>query len=202
MTQEHALDAEKFTCEAITDEIAAYYTERGYTLTFAEEVMRFDLSLAIPDAAFPPSISCLPWEPQTTHEFFTAYEASFRERPGFPHWSEEQWVDWISTDPTFRPDRSWVALTQDQVVGFIADADDEQAPGHIGYIIQVGTHPQWRHRGLATLLITRSLRAWKDEGKEAVILHVNVNNPGAIHLYQKLGFTIIERRGTFCKQRE
>ena len=202
MPQKHALDAEKITCESITEEIAASYTARGYTLAFAEEIMRFDVSLEIPDVTFLPSIACLKWQAETVHKFFTAYQASFRDRPGFPHWSEEQWIDWIANDPAFRPDRSWVAMAQDQAAGFIACADDEQASEQIGYIIQVGTHPQWRRQGLAAALVTRTLRAWKDEGKEAVILHVNVNNPEAIHLYQKLGFAIVGRRGTFCKQQK
>jgi ribosomal protein S18 acetylase RimI-like enzyme len=31
------------------------------------------------------------------------------------------------------------------------------------------------------------------------MLHVNINNPGAIHLYQQLGFVIVGRRGKFRK---
>ena len=109
---------------------------------------------------------------------------------------------WISDDTAFRPDLSWVAIVQGQPAGFIANANDEQAPEQTGYIIQVGVHPDWRRQGLAAALMSRSLQAWQAEGKEAVILHVNINNPGAIKLYQKLGFTIVARRGAFRKQRE
>ena len=197
MAQEHSTGEQIIRCEAITDEVAASYAERGFVLDFAEEVMRFDLSQTLPWANFPASVSCFGWEPERIHEFFAAYDASFRDRPGFPHWSEEQWVMWISDDPAFRPDLSWVAIAQGQPIGFIANANDEQAPEQMGYIIQVGVHPHWRRQGLAAALIVRSLQAWKTEGKEAVILHVNVNNPGAIKLYQKLGFTTITRRGAF-----
>lgn len=107
MTQEHSDDRQVIRCEAISDEVVASYTGQGFVLDFAEEVMRFDLSLALPQADFPPSVSCFSWEPDRTHEFFTAYEASFRDRPGFPHWSEEQWVIWVSDDPDFR--FSWEA---------------------------------------------------------------------------------------------
>lgn len=202
MTQEHSPDEQIIRCEAITDEVVADYAERGFVLDFAEEVMRFDLSFALPQADFPPSISCFSWELGRIHEFFAAYHASFRDRPGFPHWSEQQWVTWISDDPAFRPDLSWVAIAQGQPVGFVANADDEQEPEQIGYIIQVGVHPAWRRRGLAAALMVRSLQAWQAERKEAAMLHVNVNNPGAIQLYQKLGFTIVARRGAFRKQRE
>src|SRR5579885_2503973 len=130
MTQEYSSDAQIIRCEAITDEIVAVYAERGFILDFAEEVMRFDLSLALPQADFPPSVSCFPWEPDRTHDFFTAYDASFRDRPGFPHWSEEQWVTWVSADPAFRPDLSWVAIAQGEPVGFITN---EQESPQIGY---------------------------------------------------------------------
>ncbi len=46
MTQEHSRDAQIIRCEAITGEIVAAYAEQGFILDFAEEVMRFDLSLA------------------------------------------------------------------------------------------------------------------------------------------------------------
>lgn len=196
MTQEHSPDNQIIRCEAITDDLVASYAKQGFALDFAEEVMRFELSLALPQAEFPPSVSCFSWEPGRTHEFFSAYDASFRDRPGFPHWSEEQWVTWVSSDPAFRADQSWVAIAQGQPVGFITN---EQESAQIGYIIQVGVHPDWRRQGLAAALMARSLQAWRDEGKEAVMLHVNVNNPGAIRLYQKLGFTIVARRGAFRK---
>lgn len=199
MTQEHSLDEQIIRCEAITDEIITSYAEQGFVLDFAEEVMHFGLSQPLPQADVPLSVSCFPWEADRTHEFFAAYEASFRDRPGFPHWSKEQWVTWVSGDPAFRPDLSWVAIEQGQPVGFVTN---EQESAQIGYIIQIGVHPQWRRRGLAAALMARSLHAWQAEGKETVMLHVNVNNPGAIRLYQKLGFTIVARRGAFRKQRE
>ena len=65
------------------------------------------------------------------------------------------------------------------------------------HIIQMGVHPAWRGQRIAAALVTRSLRSWQEEGKDTVLLHVNINNPGVIHLYQQLGFVIIRRRGRF-----
>ncbi|MBA2396981.1 MAG: GNAT family N-acetyltransferase [Ktedonobacteraceae bacterium] len=48
-------------------------------------------------------------------------------------------------------------------------------------------------------MITHALQAWRETGKEEVVLHVNVNNPGAIHLYQQLGFVIVRKRGKFSR---
>jgi mycothiol synthase len=199
MAQNHSLPSQEITCESVTEEIVASYAEQGYTLTFAEEVMRYDLSHTLPHVVVPPAVSYLTWSSETIHHFFTAYEAAFRERPGFPAWSEEAWIRWTTGDPTFRPDLSYLALAQHQSVGFITNDEDEERPGPIGWINQVGVHPRWRRQGLGAALITRALQAWKEAAKEDVMLHVNINNPGAIHLYQQLGFVVIGRRGKFRK---
>ena len=203
MTKDHSLSPfEEITSETLTDEIIASHMEQGFTLVFAEEVMRYDLALALPHVASLPSVSYLTWDDQSVHAFFTAYEAAFGERPGFPGWSEEQWVRWASEDPVFRPDLSFLAVAAGQAVGFVTNAEYEELGGRTGYIDQVGVHPQWRSQGLGAALVTRSLQAWQEEGKEAVRLHVNVNNPRAIRLFQHLGFIIVGRRGRMRKLSE
>ncbi len=190
---------EEITCENVTGDITASYAEKGYTLTFAEEVMRFDLSHAIPPVVVPPDVSFFTWTSERSHDFFVAYDASFRDRPGFPGWSEQEWVGWTSDNPTFRPDLSYLAEVQGQAVGFITNEEDDTAPEPTGYINQVGVDPRWRRQGIGAALVVRSLQAWQEEGKVAAMLHVNDNNPGAIHLYLQLGFSIVGRRGKFRK---
>jgi mycothiol synthase len=188
---------DRVTCEAIDDALVASYARQGYALVFAEEVMRRELSVELPQGTLLAGIDFEPWTAERAPAFFAAYAGSFRDRPGFPGWPEEQWVRWIADDPTFRADRSEVALAGGEPVGFIANANDEDQPERQGYIIQVGVVPEWRRKGLARALIVRTLQAWRDEGKANVVLHVNVNNPGAIRLYEDLGFVRIARRGTF-----
>lgn len=200
MAQDHFSSNNVITCEDVTDEIVASYAEKGFTLVFAEEVMRYDLSLPLPQVTPLPVVSYLTWDAQSVHAFFTIYQAAFRERPGFPGWSEEAWVRWVSEDPTFRPDLSFLAVVRGQAAGFVTNAEDEAAPERNGYLIQVGVHPQWRGQRLGAALLARSLQAWQEERKEAVILHVNRNNPASIHLYQQLGFVLVRWRGKFRQQ--
>ena len=200
MAQGHLPLSNDITCESITDEIIASYKEKGFTLVFAEEIMRYNLSLALPDIAPPPFVSYLVWDVQSSHTFFTVYQAAFRERPGFPGWSEKEWVRWVSSAPLFRPDLSFLAMVEGQAVGFATNAEDEAAPGRNGYLIQLCVHPEWRGRRLGTALLMRALHAWQKEGKEALLLHVNSNNLGAIRLYQQLGFVMVGRRGRFRQQ--
>ncbi len=197
MNQGQFPPSEDITCERITDEIVASYREKGFTLFFVEEVMRYDLFSAVPNVTPVPSVTYLTWDAQSRSAFFSVYQAAFRERPGFPGRSEEEWIRWESDDPLFRPDLCFLAVVQGQAVGFVTNGEDEAEPGQNGYIIQVGVHPQWRGQRIGAALMARSLLAWQAEGKKAVILHVNSNNPKAIRLYQQLGFVLVGRRGKF-----
>jgi ribosomal protein S18 acetylase RimI-like enzyme len=191
---------EQITCEAMDDALTELYTSQGYALAFAEDVMLRDLSGTLPRAELPQGVKCRTWTAERAPAFFAAYSRAFADRPGFPGWPEEQWVAWIADDPTFRPDRSEVALAADEPVGFIACADDEERRER-GYIIQVGVAPAHRGHGLARALVVRALYAWQAEGKTGVLLHVNVNNPGAIRLYEESGFDRIARRGRFVRRK-
>lgn len=196
MTQDHSAFPEGFRSDNITDEVIASYAKKGYTLDFAEEVMRYDLSRMPAQVSVPFEVSYLSWTPERAPAFFTTYDASFRERPGFPGWSQAEWIDWTSSEPTFRSDLSALAVVHGQAVGFVTNDDD----GRHGYIIQVGVHPNWRGKGLGAALTTYALQKWQEAGKEAVILHVNVNNPVAVRLYQRLGFVVIRRQGKFSRR--
>jgi mycothiol synthase len=192
-------EGDRVTCEELTGEIIAHYAAEGYTLVFAEDVMRRDLSdlSGLPEPAQPEGVTLATWTPDTIPTFFAAYSASFADRPGFPGWPEERWVEWTADDPDFRPGLSWVALAGAEPVGFITTAEDSRESIPTGFIIQTGTRPDWRGRGLATALVTRALRAYQDAGYSAAVLDVNVNNPTARRLYDRLGFTAIRRRGAF-----
>src|SRR5215469_13302894 len=114
MGQDDSVLPDEIRCEQVTDEVSASYAEQGYTLTFAEEVMRFDLSRALPHVVVPFAVSYLRWAPERTPDFFGVYAAAFQERLGFPGWTEAEWVQWTAGDPAFRPDLSVLAVVQGQ----------------------------------------------------------------------------------------
>ncbi|MFX1453178.1 MAG: GNAT family N-acetyltransferase, partial [Promethearchaeota archaeon] len=60
---------------------------------------------------------------------------------------------------------------------------------NIGYVIIVGTHPDYRNRGYASSLISSALKDLFREKKQCFIT-VRVENDPAIHTYEKLGFSI------------
>ena len=100
-----APEGERVACEELTDEIIARYAAEGYTLVFAEDVMRRDLSdlSDLPELALPAGLTLAAWTSDAIPAFFAAYAAAFADRPGFPGWTQERWVEWTSDDPDFRP---------------------------------------------------------------------------------------------------
>jgi mycothiol synthase len=181
----------RLTTEALTPSAERLYQRFGFTQQFAEDVMRRDLQPALPDAPFPPGITLAEWIPALAEQFFEAYQAAFRERPGFPVWNAEQWIEWATGDAGFHPHMSLLARAGEQPVGFIV-CDD-------AWIVQVGTHPAWRGRGLGAALVVEALRRFKAAGAEHVTLDVNVNNPRAARVYVWLGFALVGRRARYMR---
>ena len=64
-------------------------------------------------------------------------------------------------------------------------------------IANVATHPDYRRRGIGRALTERVMKQARDKKASAVWLHVRDDNPGAIKLYQDLGFQEIARRSTW-----
>jgi ribosomal protein S18 acetylase RimI-like enzyme len=186
-------DVTNMKCENITDDIIQEYQQKGYELVFQEYVMEHSLT-DIPKIETPFPLIFKSWSPSLKEPFYEVYEASFKDRPGFPGWPREKWVEWISSGSDFLPERSYIATINDRAVGFIA-ADQETDT--IGYIIQVGVIPEWRGKGIAAVLTCKCLEDLRQDGMKSVVLHVNQNNPGAIKLYERIGFKTVRKRGTF-----
>lgn len=63
----------------------------------------------------------------------------------------------------------------------------------------VYTMPKMRNKGYATLLINKALcHHFENDAKKPVILHVSSLNAPAVHIYEKIGFTVIEQIDYHC----
>jgi mycothiol synthase len=182
----------RLTTEALTPPAERLYLRHSFTRQFAEDVMRRDLRAALPEAPFPPGVTISTWAPELAGHFFEAYQAAFRERPGFPGWSAQEWVEWATGDAGFQPAMSLLARDGERPIGFIV-CDD-------AWIVQVGTHPAWRGRGLGAALVVEALRRFQAAGAAHVTLDVNDNNPGAARVYARLGFEVIGRRARYGRE--
>ena len=132
------------------------------------------------------------WSQATAGRFFAVYEAAFRERPGFPGWSAEEWIEGVAEDDDFRPQWSVLATTSAGDVGFVTVTAE--------WIDQVGVVPAARGAGLGAALVGEALSRMRAGGAEVAWLNVNVDNPAA-RLYRRLGFRVVGRRARFLLER-
>ncbi|MFO7682284.1 MAG: GNAT family N-acetyltransferase [Chloroflexota bacterium] len=182
--------------ESLTAPADHLYRARGFAPVFEELVMRHDLHPPLPDDALPSDVTLTSWQPDLAEQFFQAYDASFRDRPGFPGWSAAEWLAWI-VDDDFRPEWSLLARVDGVPLGFLIGT--AETPD--GFVQQVGVAPVMRRRKLGSALMVEAMRRMKADGAASTQLTVNTNNPGAIQTYTRLGFATIGRRARY-EQRE
>ncbi|HEX2358013.1 MAG TPA: GNAT family N-acetyltransferase [Micromonosporaceae bacterium] len=176
--------------ESLTEAAAELLAGRGLRQVFAEDILRFDLAgTPLPEASLPDDVRLAEWTSELAERFFATYQASFRDRPGFPGWTALRWIDWIQSDDEFRPQWSLLATTADEGdLAFIVSAQD--------WVVQVGVRPDRRGRGLGAALVVEALRRMREAGAAQALLDVNVNNPAGA-LYRRLGFVDIGRRARY-----
>jgi mycothiol synthase len=174
--------------EALGDGAHALYLCKGLSQVFAEDVMTLDADLR--PARAPGGVAVSSWGQAGPARFFAVYAAAFGERPGFPGWPRERWIEWISDDEDFRADWTLLATLGGADAGFVAAAAG-------GWITQMGVVPAARGMNIGAWLITEAVRRMRAAGETAITLNVNVNNPHAAALYRRLGFTRAGRRGRY-----
>jgi ribosomal protein S18 acetylase RimI-like enzyme len=150
--------------------------------------MAYDLSRGAPGGAVEAELH--PWTDDLAPRFFAVYDASFRDRPGFPAWSQSEWTRWLTDDDDFAPEWTLLATRHGADVGFIGCARG-------AWVVQVGVVPSERGTGLGGALTAEVLRRMFAAAERTCYLDVNVNNPGAIRVYAHLGFTRIGRRARY-----
>ncbi len=155
---------------------------------------------SLPDQPFPEDLTLATWTPDIAGQFFEAYHAAFRERPGFPGYTAGEWITGYMENENLRPDWSLLACAGGVPVGFVLASSEGITVGTVtndGYIIQVGVVPSQRRRRLASALLVESMRRMQAEGLTMAQLCVHVNNPGAIKAYESIGFIESGRRARF-----
>jgi ribosomal protein S18 acetylase RimI-like enzyme len=183
--------------EWLNEAASRLYDAHGFKLANDDLVMRRELDKQLPNSPLPARITLTAWRPELAGLFFEAYQAAFRDRPGFPGMTEREWVqNWTVDNDPFRPDWSFLARAGDEPAGFHMVSAN---PPH-GFTMQVGVVPAWRRRGLSSAMMVESVRLMQAAGLVSSQLNVYTNNPGAIQNYLKLGYVTIGHRARFEKK--
>jgi ribosomal protein S18 acetylase RimI-like enzyme len=70
------------------------------------------------------------------------------------------------------------------------------ATGRDAYLSNVAVYPEYRSRGIGTKLFEAIEEEVRNIGKKNIVLKAELHNDGAIKLYQKLGYSIVDRTPT------
>jgi len=142
------------------------------------------------------------WRPNLDEPTRLAHNDAFRDHWGSEPLGPERWAHFVHANPGFRPDCSWLAIDGETVAGYVL-ATLTEAPGgrQIGWLGMIGVRRAYRRRGLASLLIRRSLASLQAAGAGSAGLDVDADNPtGAMRLYASLGFVPTERSIIYTKR--
>lgn len=174
------------------EEAAARYAERGFTpIRHWWEMERI---LADPvDARPEKGFAIVPWEDAHDEPARLVYNSAFADHWGSTPMDRSSWHKQVIASPGFRREYSCVAIGDGEVVGYSAcdeyPEDWESAGRKEAWISGLGVVRDWRKRGIATALLSRSMVAMGDAGIDAAMIGVDSDNTsGAQHLYSSLGF--------------
>jgi mycothiol synthase len=135
-----------------------------------------------------------PWDEARSEEVRRVCIAAFRDHWGSAGVTREGWEEWLSSEAT-RLDLSLIALVDGEVVAYAVNAhhkaDNEIHGRHEAWVDSLGTLREHRGRGVATALLTESMRRMSSAGFDSIGLDVDSANPTGAHgLYTRLGFEV------------
>ena len=112
---------------------------------------------------------------------------------------DDSFLRWASrmTETASMPLMGYVWEQDGRIVGNASLIPFRDQGRRVFLIANVATHPDYRRRGIGRALTERVMKQARDKNASAVWLHVRDDNPGAIKLYQELGFQEIARRTTW-----
>jgi len=112
---------------------------------------------------------------------------------------DDSFLRWAShmTESASLPLTGFVWEENGRIIGNTSLIPFRDKGKRIYLIANIAVHPEHRRRGIARVLTQRAMKYGWDKKANALWLHVRDDNPGAIELYQELGFQEIARRTTW-----
>ena len=159
----------------------------------------------IPDFPLPDELEI---RPVTADQYRAIWESTYD--PGQEEWelpepTENAYQEWLK-DPLFQPHLWQIAWDKEtgipagHVLTYIHHEENKQFDRQRGYTEGVGVSREWRRRGVARALISRSLQAQKAAGMtESALVADSESTSGVTQLYESCGFQIVKRDTVYRK---
>lgn len=170
---------------------AARLAERfGGVLVRELRQMRRPAGQEVPEPVLPEGVELRTFRPGEDERAWLALNAlAFAHHPEQGAWTEADLADRLA-EPWFDPAGFFLAVRDGEPVGFHWT---KVHPDGLGEVYVVGVAPGEQGSGLGRALTAAGLRHLiRDRGVPAVLLYVDADNPAAVRVYERLGFTIHE----------
>jgi GNAT superfamily N-acetyltransferase len=142
----------------------------------------------VPAVPIPDGFRVVPYTEAIGRALHAAHSEAFGDHWGFQARPFDNWAPGAIHSDVFRGDLSRIAYDGDDVAAYVLAYDGVAGSVYIG---QVGTRRPWRKRGLASALLSASVRAGFEAGKTNASLGVDADSPtGAVGVYERLGFEV------------
>jgi mycothiol synthase len=159
----------------------------------------------IVEFSLPDGLEIRPVSPEHYQALWKSVDETSKDEWGYTEPTENDYQEWL-TSPHFQPHRWQVAwdIINNQIVGhvltFIDDDENKQLNRNRGYTEGVGVDRNWRRRGVARALISRSLQAQKSAGMtESALAADSDSTSNVIKFYESCGFQIVKRDTIYRK---
>jgi mycothiol synthase len=167
----------------------AFAAARGWTAERTLWQLRRSLAEEIPDRPLPEGITLRPFVPgQDEDAWVTVNARAFVHHPEQGAWTAQD-VRLREAEPWFDPAGFLLAVRPDGSLAGFHWTKIHPGPPPIGEVYVLGVDPDAQGLHLGPALTVAGLRYLRDRGPADVLLYVDDDNPGAVRLYQRLGFT-------------
>jgi mycothiol synthase len=167
----------------------AFAAARGWTATRTLWQLRRPLTAEIPDAPLPHGITLRPFVPGQDEDAWLAVNArAFAHHAEQGAWTARE-LRLREAEPWFDPAGFLLAVRDDGSLAGFHWTKVHPGPPPIGEVYVLGVDPSAQGMRLGPALTVAGLRYLRDRGLADVLLYVDDDNPAAVRLYQRLGFT-------------
>lgn len=155
--------------------------------------------------SLPTGVSVVPWAPEWAEGARLANNNSFADHWGSLPVSAEQWGTAYAESEHFRPDLTFLAIADGEVVAICLCEVDPESNVEKGveevYVERVGTIRAHRRQRLASHLLTRSMAAARESGLSVATLEVDeTSHTSATEVYRRLGFEVASRNIHYLRE--
>lgn len=185
---------------------AGLFGRSGFVVVRYYNEMHRPLNTPLPGFHLDSGLELVGMAPHLNESVREAHNDAFRDHWGSEPRDEESWADTVN-DPLARPDLSAVVL--DRATGQVAGYQLATHDPHIavsrgfteGYTDLLGVRRDYRGRGIASALLADAMRRFAAAGLDKASLDVDSENPtGALALYTKMGYTVVNRSMAWDKE--